>query len=408
MNKARYIAVFGRRNSGKSSLINRLTGEEVAIVSDTPGTTTDPVKKRMEIFGLGPTVLVDTAGIDDVGELGVKRVERSRQVIKQIDLAILIYTNNAFEKFEKELASTFIREEVPFIIIHNQSDMIQMDREIALELTTKYKCDLLEFSCALLEEENQRVMVDNLVSLILKNLESAPHLKRGMFDNLVFEGDNVLLITPIDSEAPEGRLILPQVNAIREILDLGGVATVLQPAQLKDFYEKNGSQISLVVTDSQAFRQVSELIPDYIPLTGFSILLAYSKSDFDKYLEGTPQIDKLKDGDRVLILESCSHHSSCDDIGRVKIPTLLKQKSGASIICDVVAGLDKIEREIRDYSLIIQCGGCMITQKQLRSRLKDAIDAEVPVTNYGMALAWCMGIYERAVRPLLNIERRVK
>lgn len=408
MNKARYIAVFGRRNSGKSSLINRLTGEEVAIVSDTPGTTTDPVKKRMEIFGLGPTVLVDTAGIDDVGELGAKRVERSRQVIKQIDLAILIYTNNAFEKFEKELASTFIREEVPFIIIHNQSDMIQMDREIALELTTKYKCDLLEFSCALLEEENQRVMVDNLVSLILKNLESAPHLKRGMFDNLVFEGDNVLLITPIDSEAPEGRLILPQVNAIREILDLGGVATVLQPAQLKDFYEKNGSQISLVVTDSQAFRQVSELIPDYIPLTGFSILLAYSKSDFDKYLEGTPQIDKLKDGDRVLILESCSHHSSCDDIGRVKIPTLLKQKSGASIICDVVAGLDKIEREIRDYSLIIQCGGCMITQKQLRSRLKDAIDAEVPVTNYGMALAWCMGIYERAARPLLNIERRVK
>jgi [FeFe] hydrogenase H-cluster maturation GTPase HydF len=408
MNKARYIAVFGRRNSGKSSLINRLTGEEVAIVSDTPGTTTDPVKKRMEIFGLGPTVLVDTAGIDDVGELGAKRVERSRQVIKQIDLAILIYTNNAFEKFEKELASAFIREEVPFIIIHNQSDMIQMDREIALELTTKYKCDLLEFSCAVLEEAKQREMVENLVSLILKNLESAPHLKRGMFENLVIEGDNVILVTPIDSEAPEGRLILPQVNAIREILDLGGIATVLQPAQLKDFFEKKGSQISLVVTDSQAFHQVSKLIPEHIPLTGFSILLAYSKSDFDKYLEGTPQIDKLKDGDRVLILESCSHHSSCDDIGRVKIPSLLKQKSGASIIWDVVAGLDKIERKISDYSLIIQCGGCMITQKQLRSRLKDAIDAGVPVTNYGMAIAWCMGIYEKAVGPLLNIEGRVK
>ena len=402
MNKARYIGVFGRRNSGKSSLINRLSGEEAAIVSDTPGTTTDPVKKRMEIFGLGPTVIVDTAGIDDEGDLGAKRVEKSKQIVKQIDLAILLYTNNSFEYFEKELLKLFKKEGIPFILLHNQSDMIAMDRDVAMELTTKYKCDVLEFSCASLDEEDQGIMVENLVSLIIKNIEGSLFVKRGMFENLVNEGDVVVLVTPIDSEAPEGRLILPQVNAVREILDFGGIATVLQPEQLSDYMKNSASRVSLVVTDSQAFEQVSKLIPDEIPLTGFSILLAYSKSNFEKYLDGTPVIDKLKDGDRVLILESCSHHSSCDDIGRVKIPSLLRKRSGSSLDFDIVAGLDLIKRSITDYSLVVQCGGCMITQRQLWSRLREAIESGVPVTNYGMTLAWCMGIYERAIRPLLK------
>jgi len=187
---------------------------------------------------------------------------------------------------------------------------------------------------------------------------------------------------------------------IREILDLGGVATVLQPDQISVYMNNSSSKVSLVVTDSQAFEQVSKLIPDEIPLTGFSILLAYSKSNFDKYLEGTPVIDKLKEGDRVLILESCSHHSSCDDIGRVKIPSLLRKRSGSSLDFDIVAGLDLIKRPITDYSLVVQCGGCMITQRQLWSRLREAIESGVPVTNYGMTLAWCMDIYERAIRPL--------
>lgn len=402
MNKARYIGVFGRRNSGKSSLINRLSGEEAAIVSDTPGTTTDPVKKRMEIFGLGPTVIVDTAGIDDEGALGIKRVEKSKQVVKQIDLAILIYTNNSFGHFERELVKLFIKESVPFIILHNQSDMIAMDRDIAMELTTKYKCDVLEFSCAVLNDEEQSSLIESLVSLIIKNIQGSLFVHKGMFDNLVSKGDLIILVTPIDSEAPEGRLILPQVNAIREVLDLEGVAIVLQPDQLEDYIRGNSSKISLVVTDSQAFEKVSKVIPEDIPLTGFSILLAYSKSNFEKYLEGTPFIDNLKDGDRVLILESCSHHSSCDDIGRVKIPALIRKKSGSSPEYDVVSGLDFINRPITDYSLVVQCGGCMITQRQLWSRLKDAIEAGVPVTNYGMTLAWCMGIYERAIRPLVQ------
>ena len=402
MNKARYIGVFGRRNSGKSSLINRLSGEEAAIVSDTPGTTTDPVKKRMEIFGLGPTVIVDTAGIDDEGALGIKRVEKSKQVVKQIDLAILLYTNNSFDHFERELVKLFIKESVPFIILHNQSDMIAMDRDIAMELTTKYKCDVLEFSCAVLNDEEQSSLIESLVSLIIKNIQGSLFVHKGMFDNLVSKGDLIILVTPIDSEAPEGRLILPQVNAIREVLDLEGVAIVLQPDQLEDYIRGNSSKISLVVTDSQAFEKVSKVIPEDIPLTGFSILLAYSKSNFEKYLEGTPFIDNLKDGDRVLILESCSHHSSCDDIGRVKIPALIRKKSGSSPEYDVVSGLDLINRPITDYSLVVQCGGCMITQRQLWSRLKDAIEAGVPVTNYGMTLAWCMGIYERAIRPLVQ------
>ncbi|MBP6365429.1 MAG: [FeFe] hydrogenase H-cluster maturation GTPase HydF [Bacteroidales bacterium] len=406
MNKPKYIGVFGRRNSGKSSIINKLTGEEVAIVSDTPGTTTDPVKKRMEIFGLGPTVLVDTAGIDDEGVLGVKRVEKSRQIIKQIDLALLIYSNNQFEKFEKELAYSFINAGIPFIIIHNQSDIVPMESDIALELTTKFKCDIIEFSCAVLDDKEQKEMVENLISLLVKNLSDSALVKRGMFDYLVNPGDNILLVTPIDSEAPEGRLILPQVNALREILDLGGVATVLQPEQLQSFFSSNKTDVKLVVTDSQAFKMVNEVVPPHIPLTGFSILLAYSKSDFKKYLEGTPVIDKLQSGERVLILESCSHHSSCDDIGRVKIPSLLKMRSGASIEFDVVAGLDQIVKPVTDYALVIQCGGCMVTQRQLRARLKDAIDAGIPVTNYGMALAWCMGIYERAIEPLMTIIKR--
>lgn len=280
--------------------------------------------------------------------------------------------------------------------------MIAMDRDIAMELTTKYKCDVLEFSCAVLNDEEQSSLIESLVSLIIKNIQGSLFVHKGMFDNLVSKGDLIILVTPIDSEAPEGRLILPQVNAIREVLDLEGVAIVLQPDQLEDYIRGNSSKISLVVTDSQAFEKVSKVIPEDIPLTGFSILLAYSKSNFEKYLEGTPFIDNLKDGDRVLILESCSHHSSCDDIGRVKIPALIRKKSGSSPEYDVVSGLDLINRPITDYSLVVQCGGCMITQRQLWSRLKDAIEAGVPVTNYGMTLAWCMGIYERAIRPLVQ------
>ena len=399
MNKAKFVGVFGRRNSGKSSLINTLSGEQVAIVSETPGTTTDPVKKRMEIFGVGPCVFVDTAGIDDAGDLGNQRVAKTRQVIDTIDLAILLYTNNELGHFELELLNSFKNNNIPVIIVHNQSDIIPMDKELAMEITAKHQIDVIEFTCGMLDEAAQKEAVEQLTALIVKGLSQSPFAERGLFEGLVETDDIVVLVTPIDSEAPEGRIILPQVNAVRDVLDRGGVSVVLQPAAIENYLKNNNKKIKIVVTDSQAFEFVNQAVPKDIPLTGFSVLLARSKADFVNYLKGTPKIDELKDGDRILILESCSHHSSCDDIGRVKIPKLLLKRTGKKIEWDVVAGLDKIPLPIEDYALVVQCGGCMITQRQLMMRLNPAVKKSVPVTNYGMTLAWCMGIYERAIAP---------
>lgn len=402
MSKARFVGVFGRRNSGKSSLINTLSGEQVAIVSETPGTTTDPVKKRMEIFGVGPCVFIDTAGIDDEGDLGEQRIAKTRQVINQIDLAILLYTNNEIGSFELELLERFKENNIPVIIVHNQSDIISMDKELALEISSKHGFDVLEFSSGMLDEQEQKVAVEQLTALIVKGLSQSPFAEKGLFEGLVEKDDLVVLVVPIDSEAPEGRIILPQVNAIRDILDRGGVSVVLQPAALENYFKGNNKNVKLIVTDSQAFEIVSKSVPAGIPLTGFSVLLARSKADFENYLKGTPKIDDLKDGDRILILESCSHHSSCDDIGRVKIPRLIMNRTGKKIDFDVVAGLDNIPSPIKDYALVVQCGGCMITQRQLMMRLNPAVRNSIPVTNYGMTIAWCVGIYERAIAPFLK------
>lgn len=402
MSKARFVGVFGRRNSGKSSLINTLSGEQVAIVSETPGTTTDPVKKRMEIFGVGPCVFIDTAGIDDEGDLGEQRIAKTRQVINQIDLAILLYTNNEIGSFELELLERFKENNIPVIIVHNQSDIISMDKELALEISSKHGFDVLEFSSGMLDEQEQKVAVEQLTALIVKGLSQSPFAEKGLFEGLVEKDDLVVLVVPIDSEAPEGRIILPQVNAIRDILDRGGVSVVLQPAALENYFKGNNKNVKLIVTDSQAFEIVSKSVPAGIPLTGFSVLLARSKADFENYLKGTPKIDDLKDGDRILILESCSHHSSCDDIGRVKIPRLIMNRTGKKIVFDVVAGLDNIPSPIQDYALVVQCGGCMITQRQLMMRLNPAVKNSIPVTNYGMTIAWCVGIYERAIAPFLK------
>lgn len=402
MSKVKSVGVFGRRNSGKSSIINTICGQDVAIVSDTPGTTTDPVKKRMEIFGVGPTTFVDTAGIDDEGILGSQRVARTKRIISQIDLALLIYTGNQFGHFEEELAGRFRQEEIPFIIIHNQSDIIEMDRGLADELSKRYSVPVESFSCVMIESEDQDRAVMRLTERMVKALNSSAIAEKGMFEGVVQSGDHVVLVCPIDSEAPEGRLILPQVNAIRDIMDRGGIPIVMEPHNLKSYLDTCGVKPVMVVTDSQAFDKVSAIVPESIPLTGFSVVLARTKGDFAEYLKGTPYISKLKDGDRVLIMESCNHHSTCDDIGRVKLPKLLQKVSGARLEWDVVPGLEKLPRNIHDYAMVIQCGGCMITKRQLHSRLRVAIEASIPVSNYGMALAYCMGIYERATAPFLN------
>lgn len=392
------IGIFGRRNVGKSSLINTLTGQDFAIVSPTPGTTTDPIRKRIELPSIGKCHLIDTAGIDDSGDLGSKRVEKSLEAIKQVDVALLLFTANIFSYDEMTLLKELRNEDVPTIVVHNQSDIVPLDPAIAIELMQKYAVDVVEFSCARIDEQTQKEEIDMLLAYLEKAVaQTAPYRERAMFDGIIPDKPkrgkqhNVVLVCPIDSEAPAKRLILPQAMAIRDLLDRGAVATVLQPAALRKHLREHPAP-DLVVTDSQVFEEVAKILPKKIPLTSFSVLLARSRGCYANYLEGTPKISTLKDGDRVLILESCTHHSSCEDIGRVKLPALFRKFTGKQLEFDIVSGLDKIGRNITDYALVAQCGGCMITSKQLYSRLKPAIKKGIPVTNYGMAIAYMKGI----------------
>jgi [FeFe] hydrogenase H-cluster maturation GTPase HydF len=397
MNKGRdtkpHIGIFGRRNNGKSSLINALTGQETAIVSEIAGTTTDPVKKSIEIAGIGPAVVIDTAGIDDSGELGEKRILRSRDMLKLIDLAILVIAGNLFEDPEKSLIADFRKNDVPFLILHNKSDLQTADTELLRILREKYAVPVLEFSAKYPEN------LDAMVSVIRDIMPESAYRKVPLVGDLIHYGDVVLLITPIDIEAPEGRMILPQVQVIRDVLDHDGVVVICKEREVDAFIRKMDPKPALVITDSQVFPKADAAVPRNIPLTSFSIILARQKGDFDNYLKGTPFISKLKDGDHVLILESCSHHVSCDDIGRIKIPRWLTNFTGKKIEFTIVAGLDHIPGEMKDYAMVIQCGSCMITRKQLISRLKPAVDAGIPVTNYGMAIAYVHGIYNRAIEP---------
>ncbi len=388
-----HIGIYGRRNNGKSSLINLLAGQNVAIVSDFAGTTTDPVKKSFEITGFGPVILVDTAGIDDVGELGQKRVEKTLQSINHIDLALLVITSNTWGEYEDMLVNEFIKTDTPYIIVHNKSDIEPASQTLKEKLNSKRHSGFIDISC------KSQKQPDELINLIKKAIPESSYRTPTLLGDLISYGDIVLLITPIDVEAPAGRLILPQVQAIRDVLDNDAVAVVLKEREVDAFLRKTQVKPALAITDSQIFVKADASIPRDIPLTSFSILLARLKGDFDNYLKGTPKISDLKDGDRVLLLESCNHHVSCDDIGRVKIPRWLSNFTGKQLEYDVVAGLDALPRDIKDYSLVIQCGGCMITRKQLINRLRPAVDAGIPVTNYGMAIAYVQGIYHRAIAP---------
>ena len=393
------IGIFGRRNVGKSSLVNLLLGQDYAIVSPEAGTTTDPVKKRMEIPGAGPCNLIDTAGIDDTGETGSKRVKKSKMIMEQIDLALLLFAGNCFGREEKELLKEFKKRDIPVIPVHNQSDIIGLDPGLAEELRKKSGTDVLEFSCCLIDENVQREKTGELLELIVKNLSGSK--ERTILEGLVEEKDNIVLVCPVDSEAPHGRLILPQVMAIRDILDHNATATVLQPSELED-YLKKGVPVKLVVTDSQVFKEVGEIVPADIPLTSFSILLSRAKGPFREYIRGAEKMEKLEDGDTVLILESCTHHTTCQDIGRIKIPRLIERHTGKKLHFEFISGLDEIPFPVRpegkkSYALAVQCGGCMVTHKQLENRIRILREKGIPVTNYGMAIALATGIFRRAV-----------
>lgn len=395
------MALLGRRNVGKSSLANLMTGQEMSIVSSVAGTTTDPVRKRFEFPGIGAVNVIDSAGIDDEGDLGRMRAARTKELVTRIDVAVLLYSGNEFSRYEKDLAKALKNADVPFVVLHNQSDMIPMDRSLADSISAKYSVPVMEFSCDIMDDRERAAALDGFFAAVASVYR--PFASRTIMEGLVKKNGLVWLVCPVDSEAPEGRLILPQVMAIRDILDRGGRAEVMQPEQLEvlvssGVYERP----DIVVVDSQVFGKVEKIVPGDIPLTGFSILLARSKGPFEQYVDGVRKIDSLKDGDKVLILESCSHHSSCDDIGRVKIPALLRKKTGADLDFTVVPSLEKIG-SFSPYAMVIQCGACMITRRQLVSRLRPAIDAGIPIANYGMVLAYMNGILDRSLEVFSDI-----
>lgn len=388
-----HIGIFGRRNTGKSTLINWLTGQEVSLVSSMPGTTTDPVKKSLEIPGIGAVVLIDTAGIDDLGELGSQRIRRSQEVISKVDCALLLIAGNQFGEYEVQLIAQFKELNVPYLILHNKNDIDKIATITETVIRHHSSAEIIDMHTG--DDTYREVVLEALKRII-------PDTKQGnnsLIGDLVKPGEVVLMITPIDSEAPEGRLILPQNQAIRDALDHDCITVVLKETELKNFMNK-GIKPALAITDSQLFGEVAQLLPEEIPLTSFSILFARQKGDFASFLRGTPHISKLKEGDHILLLESCTHHSSCDDIGRVKIPRLLQAFTGHVLHFTVVSGLSSLPADIRKYALVIQCGGCMVTRRQLINRLHPFIDAGIPVTNYGMTLAYMNGIFERATAML--------
>lgn len=386
-----HIGIYGKRNVGKSALINYLTRQQVAIVSHEAGTTTDPVKRSFEVLGVGAVIFVDTAGIDDVGALGTLRIARTQATIKTVDLALLVVnvTNNEpiLGEFEQGLIAEFNRADVPFIIVVNKCDLLSTHNELQTKQPAHQHVSV---------STTHNIGRDELIEAIKKALPQPA--KTSLLGDLIKAGDVVLLITPIDTEAPHGRLILPQVTAIRDVLDNNAVAIVVKETEVEQFLNSTRIKPALTVTDSQLFNKINKLIPADFPLTSFSILLARLKGNFDAYLQGVHAISTLKDGDRVLMLENCSHQTSCDDIGRVKIPAWVRKFTRKQLHFDMVQGLDELTCPVTDYALAIQCGGCMVTHKQLINRLKPLIEAGIPVTNYGMAIAYTQGIFERATQ----------
>lgn len=386
-----HIGIFGRRNNGKSSIINKLTGQDIAIVSDFAGTTTDPVKKSMEIFGIGPAVIIDTAGIDDYGELGTKRVEKTYQTIKNIDCAILVITNNEFDTPETELINRFTENDIPFLVIHNKSDIIPIDTSLKSRIEHDYNTKVLDFNTI-------NGDTSTLTELLKKTIPETSYHKPSLLGDIIKPKDVVVLVTPIDAEAPDGRMILPQVMAIRDVLDNDCICVVVKETNLQDYFEKITCKPALVVTDSQVFAMVNKIVPPEIPLTSFSIVLARLRGDFDNYAKGTSFLSQLKDDDKILMLESCTHQVNCEDIGRYKIPNLIRKFTKKNISFDYVSGLAPIEK-IEQYAMVIQCGGCMVTRKQLINRTNMAVNKNIPISNYGMTLAYLNGIFDRAMEP---------
>ncbi|MBR1425730.1 [bacterium] len=378
-----HIGIFGKTNVGKSSFLNKITNQEVSIVSDIAGTTTDIVEKSMEFLPIGPVNFLDTAGINDETELGSKRLDKTLSALKRTDIAVLMCDHEAIGEYEKKLIEEFESFKIPFVIIVNKTD-------ISKPLIDGYKNVI--FTSVLYDEELIYKFKDELIKLLPDEFVNSPKIAGDLID----EGSTVILVIPIDKEAPKGRIILPQVQTLRDLLDSGCKVVCVRDTELKQAINDLKIPPALVITDSQAFKKVAEIVPENIPLTSFSILFARLKGDLKAFVNGASAIEKLQNGDKVLILESCTHHAIEDDIGRVKIPNLLKKKTGKDLVIENFSGHDF--PDILDYKLIIHCGACMTNRREVLSRILTASRNGIPITNYGISISYCLGILPRALK----------
>ncbi|MBN2636395.1 MAG: [FeFe] hydrogenase H-cluster maturation GTPase HydF [Prolixibacteraceae bacterium] len=386
-----HIGIFGRRNTGKSSILNALTQQNVSIVSEVAGTTTDPVEKPMELLPLGPVLFIDTAGIDDAGNLGEKRITKTKAVFDRTDLGVLVTNFNEWGKFEDQILEQFKEKEIPFIVVFNKIDRYSENLSISSQLDS-VKIDYV-FTSAL-----KGTGILELRELLLQSAPADFINRQGILSDLVDPGEAAILVVPIDKEAPKGRLILPQVQSIRDLLDNDSFCVVVKERELREAISRLNKPPQLVVTDSQAFLKVAADTPLSIPMTSFSILFARYQGDLIEMVKGAITIDKLKPGDKVLIAEACSHHPIGEDIGTVKIPRWLTQYVGGKLHIDSIRGHDFPEN-IQTYKLIIHCGACMWNRREMLSRIIKARQAGVALTNYGLTIAYSLGIFERALQP---------
>lgn len=384
-----HIAIFGRTNVGKSSLLNALTGQEVSIVSDIKGTTTDIVEKSAELFPIGSVNFIDTAGIDDDTRLGDLRKEKTKAVLNRTDIGIIVTDSAGFGDYEINLVDSFKEFNIPFLTVVNKADIEQIS-EKDLEKIKEYTNNVIRLSAL-----TQKNITDKFVSALINILPSDFVNPPSILGKELNSSDVVVLVTPIDKEAPKGRLILPQVQLIRDILDNDCISVVTQVNNLKTVLDSLRVKPKLVVTDSQAFKEVNEIIPAELPLTSFSILFARLKGDLSSFVKGANKINNLKQGDKILILESCTHHAIEDDIARVKIPRLLEKKCNCKLNFDYKTGHDF--PDITPYKLVIHCGACMTNRKEVLSRIMIAKSKNIPITNYGIAISYCLGILDRAI-----------
>lgn len=383
-----HIGFFGCRNAGKSSVVNAITGQELAVVSDVLGTTTDPVQKAMELLPLGPVMIIDTPGFDDVGELGEKRIQKTKQILNRTDIAVLVVdAKKGFTATDKQLLALIQEKELPYLIIYNKSDLLEKipkEEEHSIYISALEKIGIRECK----EKLAHQIPTEDMTLQIV--------------GDLLCPGDLAVLVIPIDSAAPKGRLILPQQQVIRDILEAGAAAVTVRNTELAQTLQKLEGKVRMVITDSQAFEEVAAIVPKEIPLTSFSILMARFKGYLETAVKGIQAVDSLKDGDRILVSEGCTHHRQCEDIGTVKLPNWLLKYTGKDLKFEWSSGRE-FKEDLSPYAMVIHCGGCMLNEREVKYRMKCAVDQGIPFTNYGIAIAYMKGILQRSIEPIPNL-----